>query len=54
MNPIAFALVLIGFSLQSIGLLLIIKRRKASGIVISLLGVGLLAAPFMITLILYG
>jgi hypothetical protein len=53
MNPVAFALILIGIFLLMIGLLLLIKRRKLSGIVISLLGVGLLAAPFLITLLLY-
>jgi hypothetical protein len=53
MNPIAFALILIGIFLLMIGLLLLIKRRKASGIVISLLGFGLLAVPFLITFLLY-
>ena len=53
MNPIAFALVLIGILLLMIGLLLLIKRKKVSGIVISLLGFGLLAAPFLITFLLY-
>ena len=53
MNPIAFAFVLIGILLLIIGLLLVIKRRKTSGIAISLLGFGFLTAPFLITFLLF-
>ena len=54
MNPIAFALVLIGILLMIIGLLLVIKHRKAVGIAFSVLGLGIMAAPFIITFLLYG
>ena len=53
MNPIAFAFILIGILLLMIGLLLLIKRRKASGIAVSLFGFVLLAAPFLITFLLF-
>jgi hypothetical protein len=53
MNPIAIVLAAIGFLLLFVGLLFLLKRRKASGITISLLGLVLLAAPFLITFLLY-
>jgi hypothetical protein len=52
MNPIALGMVALGALLIIIGLLLIAKRRKATGIAISLLGLGTAAAPFVITLFL--
>jgi hypothetical protein len=53
MNPIALGMVVLGALLLAVGLLLVAKRRKATGIVVSLLGLGTAAAPFIITFFLY-
>ena len=49
MNPIALGMIALGALLLGLGLLLVTKRRKATGIAVSLLGLGIAAAPFMIT-----
>jgi len=54
MNPIALGMVALGALLLVLGLLLVAKRRKATGIAISLLGLGTAAAPFVITFLLFG
>ncbi|PIV27139.1 MAG: hypothetical protein COS37_03360 [Anaerolineae bacterium CG03_land_8_20_14_0_80_58_20] len=48
MNPIALGMVALGALLLVLGLLLAARRRKAAGIAISLLGLGIAAAPFVI------
>lgn len=53
-NPIALVLVAVGILLLLVGLLLVIKHRKAAGIAISVLGLGFVAAPFLISFLLYG
>ena len=53
MNPIAFGMVVLGILLLVVGLLLVATRRRATGIAISLLGLGTLAAPFIITFFLF-
>jgi LPXTG-motif cell wall-anchored protein len=53
MNPVALGMVAIGALLLALGLLLVTKRRKATGIAISLLGLGTAVAPFAITFFLF-
>ena len=53
MNPIALGMVALGALLLVLGLLLVAKRRKATGMAISLLGFGTAAAPFVITFFLF-
>jgi len=53
MNPISIGIVALGASLLVLGLLLVTKRRKATGIVLSLLGLGTAVAPFVITFFLF-
>ncbi len=53
MNPIALGMVALGASLLVLGLLLVTKRRKATGIALSLLGLGTAVAPFVITFFLF-
>jgi hypothetical protein len=53
MNPIALGMVALGALLLVLGLLLVAKRRKATGIAISLLGLVTTAAPFVITFFLF-
>ena len=52
MNPIALGMVALGALLLVLGLLMVAKHRKATGIAISLLGLGTAAAPFVITFFL--
>jgi hypothetical protein len=54
MNPIALGMVAVGAMLIVLGLLIGTSGRKATGRVISLLGLGAAAAPFVITLLLFG
>jgi hypothetical protein len=49
MNPVALGMVILGALLLGVGLLLMAKRRKATGIAISLIGLVTAAAPFFIT-----
>ena len=51
-NPIAVLVIGIGVALILTGLFLLIKRRRLSGIVISVLGLGAVAAPFLVSLFL--
>ena len=53
MNPIALGMVALGALLLVLGLLLVAKRRKATGIAVSLLGLSTAAAPFVITFFLF-
>ena len=53
MNPIALGMVALGALLLVLGLLMVAKHRKATGIAISLLGLGTAAAPFVITFFLF-
>ncbi len=52
MNPIAFGMITLGALLIVLGLLLVAKRRNAAGIAVSLLGLGIAVAPFVITFFL--
>lgn len=52
MNPIAFAMIILGVLLLMLGILLAARRRKVAGIAVSLFGIGTAAAPFVITFIL--
>ena len=53
MNPTAIGMVALGALLLVLGLLLVAKHRKATGIAVSLLGLGIAAAPFVITYFLF-
>ena len=53
MNPIALGTVALGALLIVLGLLLVAKRRNAAGIAVSLLGVCIAVAPFVITFFLF-
>ena len=53
MNPIALGMVALGIVLFVLGLLLVANRQKATGIAMSLLGLGTAAAPFIITFFLF-
>lgn len=48
MNLIAFGMTVLGVMLLLIGLFLVFKHRKTGGIVISLLGMGIVAVPFLV------
>ena len=52
MNLVAVAMIVFGVVLLLFGLLLVLRRRKATGVAISLLGVGVAAAPFLVSLYL--
>jgi hypothetical protein len=49
MNPIAFGMVGLGALIFVLGLFFVTRRRKAAGIAVSLFGLGIAAAPFIIT-----
>jgi ABC-type Mn2+/Zn2+ transport system permease subunit len=49
MNLIAVAMIMLGVVLSLFGLFLVLRRRKATGIAISLLGVGVVAFPFLVS-----
>ena len=51
-NPLALGMVAFGILLLLCGLVLIAKRLKTAGIVISVLGLGVLATPWLISLYL--
>ena len=48
-NPIAFGMIVLGLVLLVFGIRLVVNRRKATGIAISLLGIGAAAAPFLVS-----
>ena len=49
MNPLALGLMGIGALLFGLGLLLAIKRQRAVGIVVSLLGIATAAVPVVVS-----
>ncbi len=51
-NPIALGMVALGILLLLFGFVLIAKRIKTVGIVVSLLGLGAMATPWLISLYL--
>ena len=51
-NPLALGMVALGILLLLCGLVLIAKRLKTAGIVISVLGLGAMATPWLISLYL--
>ena len=51
-NPLALGMVALGILLLLCGLVLIAKHLKTAGIVISVLGLGALATPWLISLYL--
>jgi len=53
MNPIAIGMFALGILLFVVGLFLVARRRKATGIAISLLGLATLITPFIITFLLF-
>ena len=53
-NPLALGMVALGILLLLCGLVLIAKRLKTAGIVISLVGLGAMATPWLISLYLSG
>jgi uncharacterized membrane protein HdeD (DUF308 family) len=53
MNPIVIGMVALGILLFVLGLFVVARRRKATGIVISLLGLATLITPFIITYFLF-
>ena len=48
-NPIAFGSMALGVVFLLFGLFLLAKRRKAAGIAILLLGLGVAAVPFLVS-----
>jgi len=52
MNLIAITIIALGVVLLLIGLLIMLRRRFASGIAIIMLGVGVAAAPFLVSFFL--
>jgi hypothetical protein len=52
MNLIALGMIALGALLLLLGLVLLARRRTGTGIVISLLGLGMAATPFLITFFL--
>ena len=54
MNPIALAAVVFGILLLVIGLILVARHRRAAGIAFSVLGLGIMAVRFIITILLFG
>ena len=53
MNPFALGMIVLGAVLLLLGWRFAAKRRKATGIAISLLGLAAAATPFVTTLILF-
>ena len=51
-NPIAFVMVALGVLLLLFGIFLVVKRIKVAGIVISLLGLGVAAVPWLVSFFL--
>jgi len=52
MNPIAVALIVFGVVLILFGVFLVFLRRKGFGIGIGLLGLGVVAVPFLVSVYL--
>ena len=51
-NPIAVVMMALGLLLLLFGIFLVVKRIKIAGIVISLLGLGVAAVPWFVSLYL--
>ncbi|HSN74259.1 MAG TPA: hypothetical protein VL334_04080 [Anaerolineae bacterium] len=51
-NPIALAMITLGLLLLVFGIFLVVKRRKAAGIVILVLGLGIGVIPFVASFVL--
>ena len=51
-NPIALVMMALGVLLLLFGLFLVVKRIKIAGIVISLLGLGMAAVPWLVSFFL--
>jgi hypothetical protein len=51
-NPIALVMMALGLLLLLFGIFLVVKRIKIAGIVISLLGLGMAAVPWLVSFIL--
>jgi hypothetical protein len=48
-NPIALVMMVLGVLLLLFGIFLVVKRMKIAGIVISLLGLGVAAVPWLVS-----
>jgi hypothetical protein len=48
-NPIALVMIALGILLLLFGIVLVVKRIKIAGIAISLLGLGAMATPFLVS-----
>jgi hypothetical protein len=48
-NPIALVMIALGILLLLFGIVLVVKHVKIAGIVISLLGLGVMAVPFLVS-----
>jgi len=51
-NPIALVMMALGVLLLLFGIFLVVKRIKIAGIVIALLGLGMAAAPWLVSFFL--
>ena len=51
-NPIALVIMALGLLLLLFGIFLVVKRIKVAGIVISLLGLGVAAIPWLVSFFL--
>jgi hypothetical protein len=52
MNPIALVTIAIGVLLLLFGIFMVVKRMRIAGIVISLLGLGVAAVPWLVSFFL--
>ncbi len=48
-NPVALVMMALGVLLLLFGLFLVVKRMKIAGMVISLLGLGIAAVPWLVS-----
>ena len=53
MNPIAVGMVALGILLLAFGLFMLTKHRKVIGFTLSILGLGTVVTPFVITFLLF-
>lgn len=51
-NPIALGVMALGILLLLFGIVLIVKRINVAGIVLAVLGLGVMAAPWLVSLYL--
>jgi hypothetical protein len=52
-NPIALVMIVLGVLLLLFGIFLVVKRMKIVGIVISLLGLGVAAVPWLVSFLVH-